>query len=74
LLAISQGTDWGWASGRVLGLFAVAALLAAGWVAAELRAKTPLVDMAMMRRRTVWPNNLVVCLQNRGPVCGRLCG
>ncbi len=66
LLALSEGTDWGWASSRVLGLLAMAVLLAAGWVMAELRADTPLVDMAMMRRRSVWPNNLVALLMGFG--------
>src|SRR5258707_9635454 len=37
-------------------------VLAAGWVAAELRAATPLIDMKMMRRTAVWTNNLVALL------------
>jgi MFS family permease len=46
----------------VIGLLAVAAVLAAGWVIAELRAATPLIDMKMMRRTAVWTNNLVALL------------
>jgi len=37
-------------SGSVLGLLAAAVVLAAGWMLAELRATTPLIDMKMMRR------------------------
>jgi EmrB/QacA subfamily drug resistance transporter len=62
LLALSEGPQWGWASGRVIGLLAVAVVVAAGWVSTELRAATPLIDMKMMRRTAVWTNNLVALL------------
>jgi len=62
LVALSEAPDWGWGSGRVLGLVAVALLLGAGWVTAELRAATPLIDMQMMRATAVWTNNLVALL------------
>ena len=62
LVALSEAPDWGWASGRVLGLLAAAVVLALVWVFAELRAATPLIDMTMMRRRGVWTNNLVALL------------
>ena len=62
LVALSNAPEWGWGSGRVIGLLAGAVVLAAGWVAAELRAATPLIDMKMMRRTAVWTNNLVALL------------
>jgi EmrB/QacA subfamily drug resistance transporter len=62
LIALSEGSSWGWRSGRVLGLLAATVVLAAGWVIAELRATTPLIDMKMMRRTAVWTNNLVALL------------
>ena len=62
LVALSEAPDWGWGSGRVLGLLAAAVVLAAAWVLAELRAATPLIDMKMMRRTAVWTNNLVALL------------
>ncbi|HUD76889.1 MAG TPA: MFS transporter [Streptosporangiaceae bacterium] len=62
LVALSEAPDWGWGSGRVIGLLAGAVVLAAGWVIAELRAATPLIDMQMMRRTAVWTNNLVALL------------
>jgi EmrB/QacA subfamily drug resistance transporter len=66
LVALSEAPVWGWGSGRVLGLLAAAVVLAAGWMIAELRATTPLIDMHMMRRTTVWTNNLVALLIGMG--------
>ena len=66
LVALSEAPGWGWGSGRVIGLLAVAVVLAALWVAAELRAATPLIDMKMMRRTAVWTNNLVALLIGLG--------
>jgi MFS family permease len=66
LVALSEAPDWGWFSGRVLGLLAAALVLGAAWVMAELRAATPLIDMKMMRRPAVWTNNLVALLIGMG--------
>jgi EmrB/QacA subfamily drug resistance transporter len=66
LVALSEAPEWGWRSGRIVGLLAAGAALAAAWVAAELRAKTPLIDMQMMRQRAVWTNNLVALLIGLG--------
>jgi EmrB/QacA subfamily drug resistance transporter len=66
LVALSEAPAWGWQSGRVIGLLGTAAVLAAVWVAAELRATTPLIDMKMMRQRAVWTNNLVALLIGLG--------
>ncbi len=62
LIPLSEASSWGWRSGRVLGLLAAAIVLAVGWVIAELRASTPLIDMKMMRQTAVWTNNLVALL------------
>ncbi len=66
LVALSQAPDWGWLSGAVIGLLIAAVVLGVGWVAAELRAATPLIDMKMMRRPAVWTNNLVALLLGVG--------
>jgi EmrB/QacA subfamily drug resistance transporter len=58
LVPVSEGASWGWTSARTLGLFALAAVLAAAWVRVESRSKAPLVDMQMMRHRPVWTTNL----------------
>ena len=66
LVALSEAPEWGWGSGRILGLLAAAVVLAAGWVTTELRAAVPLIDMKMMRRTAVWANNLVSLLLGVG--------
>ncbi|NUU20537.1 MAG: MFS transporter [Streptomycetaceae bacterium] len=58
LLAVSKGRSWGWTSGTVLGLFAVAAVLLVLWVLVENRSDAPLVDMKVMRLRGVWTTNV----------------
>jgi EmrB/QacA subfamily drug resistance transporter len=62
LVALSEAPTWHWASARVIGLLVASVVLAAAWVLAELRSRTPLIDMAMMRRTAVWTNNLVALL------------
>lgn len=66
LLAASQGQAWGWGSVEVIGLFVAAAVLLPLWVRAELRSRSPLVDMGMMRIPTVWTVNLVALLFGAG--------
>jgi MFS family permease len=61
LLPISEGNSWGWTSGRVLGLFVAAAVLAVLWARWELRVVDPLVDLALMRQRPVWTTNVAAC-------------
>ncbi|WP_037409914.1 MFS transporter [Candidatus Solirubrobacter pratensis] len=66
LLAISEGNDWGWGSGRTLGLFAGGLILLVLWVRVELAAREPLVDMRMMQVRGVWTTNLVAFMLGVG--------
>jgi EmrB/QacA subfamily drug resistance transporter len=58
LLALTEGPAWGWASGRVLALFAASGALAVAWVRAELHVAEPMVDIRMMLERTVLFTNL----------------
>ncbi|MFG2224934.1 MFS transporter [Streptomyces sp. NPDC048644] len=53
LFALTEGERWGWTSVRLLALAAVAVLLLIGWVIHELRAPHPLVDVRLVRDRTV---------------------
>lgn len=62
LLPLSQGTHWGWSSPPVIGLFALAVVLAAAWVTVEVRSPNPMIDMRMMRLPAVWTSNLVALL------------
>ena len=48
LLPLSEGSDWGWGSAPVIALFVVAAVCFAAFGLRELRAKTPLVDLASL--------------------------
>lgn len=57
LVAISEGSAWGWLGGRTLGLLLAAAVLLVLWIGNEKRAAEPLVDMDMMRIRGVWTVN-----------------
>ncbi|CAN5190774.1 MFS transporter [soil metagenome] len=66
LLGLSEGQRWGWASGRILGLFAAAIVLAVAWVLVEQHAESPLIDMQMMRLPAVWTTNLVALLVGFG--------
>jgi EmrB/QacA subfamily drug resistance transporter len=66
LVAISQGSTWGWGDPRVLGLLVAGGLLAVAWVRNELRAAEPLVDMDMMRIRGVWTVNAAAFLVGAG--------
>jgi EmrB/QacA subfamily drug resistance transporter len=56
--AITQANDYGWASVETIGLFVGAAVLLAGFVVWELRAKEPLMPFTIFRIRTVAAANL----------------
>jgi EmrB/QacA subfamily drug resistance transporter len=66
LIAISEAQSWGWFDGRTVGLLAVGLILMAAWIRNELRAREPLVDMAMMRIRGVWTVNAAAFLVGAG--------
>ncbi len=53
LLAIAEGSDWGWASIRVIALIVVALAALTGWVFQELRAGIPLVELRLLRHPAV---------------------
>jgi MFS family permease len=62
LLGVSEGSEWGWSSARVLGLFAASVVLFAAWVLVELRSRVPLVDVRLMRTPIVWWTNISALL------------
>lgn len=53
LLAIGQGTPWGWTSGPVVGLFVAAAVLLMVFVYAGKRTDDPLIDLGLLLRPAV---------------------
>jgi EmrB/QacA subfamily drug resistance transporter len=62
LVALSEAPMWGWGSPKVVGLLIAAVVFAGIWILCEQRAKTPLIDLNMMRLPAVWTNNLVALL------------
>ena len=62
LLAVSEGSSWGWGSARTVGLFAVGLGVMIGWVRFEQRLAEPLVDIDLLRLRAVWTVNLTAFL------------
>ena len=51
VLALIEGNAWGWDSGRIVGLFALAAVALLAFALVERRAKAPMVDFAVFRSR-----------------------
>jgi EmrB/QacA subfamily drug resistance transporter len=58
LVALTEGENWGWTSGRTLGLAVAAVVLLVSWGVAELRVPEPMVDMRMLAVRPVLFTNL----------------
>lgn len=61
-LPLAQGSDWGWTSGRTLGLFAAAIVLLVVFYVVESRRAEPLVDVAELRRRPIAISNIASAL------------
>jgi EmrB/QacA subfamily drug resistance transporter len=49
VLGLLRGSDWGWSSGRVVGLFAAAAVLLISFAFVELRSQSPMLDIRLFR-------------------------
>jgi MFS family permease len=72
LTALTQGTEWGWASPGVVGLFGTAVALAVAWLFVESRVERPLVDLRLMRRRAIWTANAASLLSGYALLAGGL--
>jgi len=53
LVAVAQGTEWGWGSPAVLGLLIAGFALFVVWTLQQLRAKAPLVELRLLRHPAV---------------------
>jgi len=53
LVAVAQGTEWGWGSPAVLGLLIGGSSLFVVWTLQQLRAKAPLVELRLLRHPAV---------------------
>ncbi|HZG17150.1 MAG TPA: MFS transporter [Candidatus Bathyarchaeia archaeon] len=51
LIALSEGQVWGWASGKTLGLLAIALILWIAFVLIEMKARYPLFDLGLFSYR-----------------------
>jgi EmrB/QacA subfamily drug resistance transporter len=49
VLGLFRGNDWGWSSGRVIGLFVAAAVLLFSFAVVELRQTAPMFDFHLFR-------------------------
>jgi EmrB/QacA subfamily drug resistance transporter len=58
LVAISEGSNWGWTSGGVVGLLVASAAFFTLWVRIEQRVPEPLVDLKTFARREMAATNL----------------
>jgi len=59
VLGLIQSNEWGWGSARVLGLFALALLALAAFVAIERSRRAPMVDFDFFRSRSFFGANVV---------------
>lgn len=53
LLGVSQGATWGWVSASTLGCLLGGVVVFLGWVSYEKRPRFPLVDIALVRGRSL---------------------
>jgi EmrB/QacA subfamily drug resistance transporter len=58
VLGITKGQDWGWGSGRTIGIFAASAALLFGFLAWEARHPEPLMPLSIFRLRTLSAANV----------------
>src|SRR5437763_1351620 len=60
--ALIEGHSFGWTSGRILGLFAVAAVSLSAFSLLELHQRLPMLDLSLLRNGTFAGANLVAIL------------
>ncbi|OPX11772.1 MFS transporter [Mycobacterium sp. AT1] len=53
VLAVSEGSNWGWSSAAVIALLAGAGVLLTAWALVEWRVTTPLINLRVMRNGDV---------------------
>ena len=65
-LALIEGQGWGWASGRILGLFAAAVLFLIAFVVVENRQANPMVHFPMFRSPAFLAANVITFVLSFG--------
>jgi EmrB/QacA subfamily drug resistance transporter len=66
VLAISEGPDWGWSSGRIVGCFVGAVLLGAAFIYRSSRHPQPVLDLALFSSRSFSVANAATFLYAMG--------
>jgi MFS family permease len=66
LVALSEGERWGWGSGKLIGTVVVAVVLVATFIRHELRSPAPLINIRLMRHRSVLTANVSGALAGVG--------
>jgi EmrB/QacA subfamily drug resistance transporter len=59
VLALVESNSWGWGSGKVVGLLALAAIALVGFALVEARVANPMVDFSFFRSRSFLGANIV---------------
>lgn len=62
MLPLAQGSSWGWADQRTVGLLALSAVLLSVFTWSQTRIREPLVDLRAFRRRPIVLTNLASIL------------
>lgn len=62
VLALSEGTSWGWVSLATLGCFAISIAGAFGFVAVERKAEAPLVDLRLLRNGVLVGSTIAILI------------
>ena len=62
ILALSEGSDWGWTSLATLGCLAVAVGSAFAFVAVENRVAVPMLDLALLRNRVLVASTIAILI------------
>ena len=62
ILALSEGSDWGWTSLATLGCVALAIASAFAFVAVEKRVAVPMLDLALLRNRILVASTIAILI------------
>lgn len=66
VIGVSEGSNWGWSSGKTLGLLLGGLAVCAIWVIAEVLSGNPVINMTLMRQRPVWTTNVFAFMSGAG--------
>src|SRR4029078_506940 len=58
VLGVTQGQQWGWGSGRTIGVFVASAVLLLALLGGEQRQRDPLVPLSIFRLHTLTAGNV----------------